>query len=671
MAAREKGRFFLPLAVAALLALHAALALWAASGQSTTADELIHVTGGYAYWHLDDYRLHPENGILPQRWAALPAVLAHPRFPALAGNAYWKTSEVQAVGHQFFYESGFDHFPLLMAGRAMVVLFNLATGLLIFCWSRRLFGTTGAFVSLGLFVFSPNFLAHGALATSDACMTFFFLAALGAWWRHLHDGRARWWWLSAAVFGLAWVAKYSAPLLLPMMVLLAAARAWTPPPLVLFGRTFTTRGGKFGAAALSAVGHGLVAMVVIWAFYGFRYSAFNPALPPADHFIRPWEVLDLHIGVPGQILRAFAAVHALPEAFLYGFAYVLETAQVRSAFLNGDYSTTGWPSFFPWTFALKTTLPVLAATAIVAALTARRWLGARSTVRRDLYRVAPLAVLFAVYWAFSLTSHLNIGHRHILPTYPVLFIAAGALGAWLAPRRAVLGAVIGALVGGQALEAARIAPHFLAYFNALGGGPAAGHRHLVDSSLDWGQDLPGLRTWLGAHAPAGEPVYLSYFGTGEPDYYGIRARRLPFVNAFKLPQPYVKLEAGLYCISATMLEHVYSPIRGPWTLELEKEYQDLRGVEPLFAAYAGDARRRAEMNRDATEAQWRRAWTRHDLLRFARLCYYLRVRPPDANVGYSIFLYHLSAAEIAAATAGPLGDWQKLIERTVPPPARP
>ncbi len=670
MAARERGKIFVPLAVAALLALHAALALWAVAGKSTTADELIHVTGGYAYWHLDDYRLHPENGILPQRWAALPAVFMAPPFPELKGNPYWKTSEVQAVGHQFFYETGHDHFPLLLAGRAMIVLFNVATGLLIFGWSRRLFGLPGAFVSLGLFVFSPNFLAHGALATSDACMTFFFLASVGAWWRHLHDGRGRWWWLSALVFGLACVAKYSAPLLLPMMVLMAIARAGTAAPLTLLGRTFATRGGKFGAAALSALGHGLVAMAVIWLFYGFRYSAFNPALPPADHFIRPWEVLDLHLGLPGQVLRAFAAVHALPEAFLYGFAYVLETAQVRSAFLNGDYSTSGWPSFFPWAFTLKTTLPVLTATALVAGLAARRWVRAPALVRGDLYRIAPLAALFTVYWAFSLTSHLNIGHRHILPTYPVLFVGAGALGTWLVSRRPLLVAAAAVLLGGQVFEAARIAPHYLAYFNALGGGPANGHRHLVDSSLDWGQDLPGLKTWLDQHAD-GAPVFLSYFGTGEPDYYDIRAQRLPFVNAFKLPQPYVRLEAGVYAISATMLEHVYSPIRGPWTLALEKEFQELRAIEPLFAAYVGDPQRRAELNRDATEAQWRRTWTRHDLLRFARLCHVLRARTPDAQVGYSIFLYRLSAADVAAATAGSFSDWQALIERTARPPARP
>src|SRR5690606_2453427 len=106
----------------------------------------------------------------------------------------------------------------------------------------------------------------------------------------------------------------------------------------------TTRVGKFAAASLSALGHGAVATLVIWACYGFRYEAFNPTLPPAAHFIRPWEILDLHIGTIGRFLRMMASAHLLPEAFLYGTAYVVETAQVRSAFLNGEYSTTGWLS---------------------------------------------------------------------------------------------------------------------------------------------------------------------------------------------------------------------------------------------------------------------------------------------------------------------------------------
>jgi hypothetical protein len=667
MPARPKQRILLPLAVAVLLAVHGALALWAVARKSVTADEVLHLTAGYAYWRLDDYRLHPENGILPQRWAALPAALARPPFPPLAGNPYWRTSEVQVIGHQFFYETGHDHFPLLMAGRAMILVFSLGTGLLIFLWSRRLFGTAGGFVSLTLFAFCPTFLAHGVLATSDMCMTFFFLASCGAWWRHLHRPGPGSWLLSAGVFGLACVAKHSAVLLIPMMVVTAFVRAGHPEALGLFGRRFTSAAGKVGAAALSALAHGAVAVVVIWAFHGFAYRAFNPDLPPAAHFVRPWEVLDLHLGAIGRFIRALESVHALPESFLYGTAYVVETAQVRSAFLNGDYSTTGWVSFFPWAFALKTTLPLLAATLLVAAVAAGRWRRAPGMVRPDLYPVTPLVVLFGVYWAFSLASHLNIGHRHILPTYPVLLIAAGALGRWWHGRRGGR-CVVAALLAGQVVEAAAIAPDFLAYFNALGGGPREGHHHLVDSSLDWGQDLPGLKRWLDAHA-GDAPVFLSYFGLGEPDYYGIRAHRLPFINGFKIPQPYVRLEAGVYAISVTSLSHVYSSVRGPWTLELEKEYQNLRALEPLFADYTRDPARRAELERDTPADRWRAGIVRHDQLRFARLCHYLRIREPDARIGWSIHLYRLDAREIADAVNGSAGAWQQLLERTAAAPA--
>jgi len=666
MSARLKDPLLVPLVVALVLTLHATLALWAGSKKSVTADEVLHLTAGYAYWHLGDYRLHPENGILPQRWAAIPAAIARPPFPELKDNGYWRTSEVQVIGHQFFYETGHDHFPMLMAARTMIVLFSIGTGLLVFLWSRQLFGTPGAFVSLALFAFCPTFLAHGVLATSDMCMTFFFVASCWTWWRHLHHGGAAAWVLSAVAFGFACVAKHSAVLLIPMMVLMAVVRAGNPAALTLGGRTFSSRAGKVGAAALSALAHGAVATLVIWACHGFSYAAFNPALPAAAHFVRPWEVLDLHIGAIGKFIRVLESLRALPESFLYGSAYVVETAQVRSAYLNGDYSTTGWVSFFPWTFALKTTLPLLVATLLVVGFVIRRWRRRPAAIRADLYTATPLAVLFGVYWLFSLSSHLNIGHRHILPTYPVLFIAAGALGRWLWTNRRGRIAV-GLLVAAQVAEAARISPHFLAYFNALAGGPAQGHRHLVDSSLDWGQDLPELKRWLDTHA-GGAPVFLSYFGLGEPNYYGIRAKRLPFVNGFKIPQPYVRLEPGVYAISATTLSHVYSSIRGPWTLEHEKEYQELRALEPLFEAYTQDLGRRPELEREVPAAQWRKGITRHDQLRFARLCHYLRLRRPEAQLGYSIHVYRLNGDELAAATDRSLTEWSRLLERTVAAP---
>lgn len=649
-------------AAALLLILHFVLAVGSKLNESTTSDELVHLTAGVSYWRFHDYRLHPENGILPQRWAALPTWLQGASFPPLEGNEYWRANDAWVVGHQFFYETGEDHFPRLMAGRAMIALFSVATGVLVFLWSRRFFGNVGALVSLGFFAFSPDFLAHGALVTSDVCMAFFFLASVGAWWRHLHDSRAHVWWLSAVTLGLAFTAKYSAVLLLPLVIIMALVRALSAEPFVFGGRQFVTRAGKLGAIGLSTVGQAAVAAAIIWAFYGFRYSSANPALPPAELLSHLWELMEKGIGAFGPPIHAARTIHLLPEGYLYGFAYVVKTVATRSAFLNGEYSQIGWPTFFVWTFLLKTTVATLLASVLAGVIIVRnsardpRW-------RNGIYRATPLIALFIIYWISSLTSHLNIGHRHLLPIYPVIFIGLGVLGILLPSRPIARAMVTGFLLGWHTLSALSVAPHFIAYFNEIAGGPQNGWRHLVDSSLDWGQDLPGLKHWLDEHAH-GEPVFLSYFGTGEPYYYGIRAHRLPFMNNFKFPHAYVKLEPGIYCISATMLQQVYSPVRGvPWTFALEREYQDLRHLEPLLDLYTRDPGQWARVEHEFPREQWQRAINRFDVVRFARLCSYLRARKQDGDVGHSILIYRLSAAEVAGATAGSLQDWSALIER--------
>ncbi len=639
-------------AAALLLALHFAMAVGSKFHESTTSDEIAHVTGGYTYWKLGDYRLQPENGNLPQRWVALPLVIAGARFPDL-DQPYWRKSDVWVMGHEFFYETGEDHFPRLMWARAMTGLFSVALGALVFCWSRRLFGTAGAFVSLVFFTFSPTFLAHGGYATSDVCIALFMLASIGAWWRHLRNPGLGPFTLSALVFGLACVAKFSAVFLLPMMALCALVH-------VLSQR------GEVERVLRSAAGHALAAYAIIWAFYGFRYSAFNPALPDPDQFIVSWPVMYANTGGAGRIIHALARLRALPEAFLYGAAYVYYTSQARGAFLNGEYSITGWRTFFIWAFALKTTLPFIAASAVGIWVAVRTRIKAASSPGGRLSGLLPLTPLFAlfgVYWLISIQSHLNIGHRHLTPIYPVLFILAGALGSWLS-RPLGWGAVfVAGLLAWHVGESLRVAPHYLAYFNELAGGPAGGSEHLVDSSLDWGQDLPGLKAWLDAHRLPGEDAYLAYAGTGEPRYYRIGVKRLAYINGFHEDEPYLPLGPGLYCVGATMLQQVYSTVQGPWTRELENEYQFLRTFEPMFQAYATDAEARARLSRDVSPEKWTASRDRFMHLRFARLCYYLRVRQPDAVVGYSIFIYRLNAEEVRAATAGSLRDWSSLVER--------
>lgn len=617
--------------VGALLALHATLTLHAVAGQSVTADELLHVTHGFFVDRYGDHRIQPENGVLPQRLHGLAALGSGAPLPRLEDNEYWRTATRGVVGHQFFYETGHDHFPMLMGARALNMLFSLGTGLLVFAWARRLAGPLAGLVALGFYTLDPNLLAHAALATSDLAATFFLVAAVTVFWWQLSVPSPRRMLASAAVFGLACTAKYSAVLLLPVFALLLAGRIWLEPS--------AARRRWFRLAPTLLGVHVIGSVAVIWALFGFRYSGFSPALPPADHYTAPWATVLPFLGWQGQLIDFCRVWHLLPEAFLYGYAWVLRSVELRAAFLAGQYSVTGWTEFFPLAFWWKTTPALLAGLLVAAFAGLRRWRGDRSFIRTGLTTAAPLLVFFVIYWAFSLTSHLNIGHRHLLPVYPVLFVLVGAgLASLPWPRLARLGLPL-ALLTSQAISAVQTSPHFLAYFNVFAGGPANGWRLLTDSSIDWGQDLPGLQAWLEHENPprTAQPVYLSYFGSGEPAYYGINATRLPFINGFKFVQAWYEPGPGIYCVSATMLSQVYGPAPGPWTHELEHEYQTLRQQAPALRE---------------TWRQHESTWLRYDALRFARLCHYLRARSPDAVIGWSIFIYRLTQPEIETALSG-------------------
>lgn len=647
------------LALALLLALlHAVLAVTATVDKSMTADEIAHLTAGQAYNVRNDYRLHPENGNLPQRLAALPMTVARVPLPP-SDSESWRTADIWNYGHRFFYRQGVSTGEWLFLGRSMIAMVSAATGLLVFFWSRALFGWRGGFLSLVLFTFSPTFLAHGALTTSDVVMTFFFLASVGAWWRHLQNPGAVWTGISAATLGLAFVAKFSAVLLPPMLTLIAI------PWLVAEQRRTGWRTPLSRLARTIAV-HAIATWAIIWLFYGFRFSAFAPEFSDGATFNHGWGWTLTGIGFPAKVIWWIKEARLLPEAWLYGLAFVLQFSRARGAFMSGEYSIYGWVWFFPWTFLIKTTLPFLlisvggAVAALVAAARSRLAQGASPLLQR-LWPLTPLAVLFAGYWITSLASHLNIGHRHILPTYPVLFIAAGWSGRYFARRKCAMATVIAGLLAWQVAASQGIRPHYLAYFNPLVGGPANGWRHLVDSSLDWGQDLSGLKDWIDRHARR-DRVYLSYFGTGDPEYEGLQAAALPCLPVVGEPRPWVPLQPGLYAISATMLQQVYSPYRGDWTLNREQEFQRLRALEPMLLALGASGKPHESVPGEGPADE---VWKRYDQLRFARLCHYLRVRPCDAMIGYSILVYRLDSEELAAATGESLKAWSALIERTV------
>lgn len=636
--------------VAVLLVAYVVLAMAGSLDKSPAYDETAHLTAGVAYWRFDDYRLQPENGNLPQRWIALPVVLSgRYRFPTTNQPA-WLSSDVWALGDQFGHELGNDLGGMLLRGRGMVALLGAALGLVVYLWSRELFGEAGGLISLTLCTLCPTMRAHGQLMTSDMAAALLLTLSVCSIWGLLHRvtaGRVVGGTLAIAALFLT---KATAVLVIPMALAMVIVWLSAGGPIVLdLGgrgvkpRTVGTLAGRASVVAGLMAGCVAVTVGMVWVACGLRYSAFSDG-STAARFYRYRSLVTAAglAGAPGGILRRLGEHRLLPESFLYGIAYVLAHTS-RAAFLDGEYSLNGWRRYFPYCLLVKTPLPLFG---ILAAAAASWW--PRRGDRRGpslVYRATPLWVLLGVYWAVAIQSRLNIGHRHILPTYPAMFILAGGSAVWLGRRHPIAKVLVFGLLAWFAIESARSYPHDLAYFNEIVG-RRQGYRHLVDSNLDWGQDLPGLKRWLDEHNRPGagrRAVHLAYFGKGRPESYGIHAVRLPLLSV-KDPVP-PPLKGGIYCIGATSLQGLYARYPGRWNRDYEARYRTALAEIQQPAADEMEARLLSE---------------NYQCLRTARLMAFLRHREPLDEIGYSILIYDLTNEDVRIALTGPPAELDEL-----------
>jgi hypothetical protein len=323
------------------------------------------------------------------------------------------------------------------------------------------------------------------------------------------------------------VSKFTSVLLIPVVVVLLAVDAWRT-------RAFFRAAGIF-AGMLAAT------WLAMWAAYGFRYA---PSMNPNwfFHFEQGSPFGD-HFPVFAR-LAVWADEHKLlPNACTQGFLLGQIKAQARGSYLFGNFSTTGWWYYFPVAFLIKTPVAMLALMAGGLAYVLTRW---RKLLEAPIF-ILSLPIVFV---GISMTQKLNIGLRHILPVYPLMLMLCAVAVAWLLRRGK--GVVVAGIVV-AALEFAAVYPSPLAFFNVFVGGPGHGDACLVDSNLDWGQDLKGLKRWMDAHDV--KHINLCYFGTADPAYYGIDCTHLPG-SGFTERNPPPQLP-GYVAISATNLRGVY------------------------------------------------------------------------------------------------------------------
>ena len=403
---------------------------------SETNDEIMHLTAGLELYQEHRYTLQIVNPPLPR------VVIAF--VPYLAGVAFDASAPPIERLRRTFYTTG-RYKTTLVEARVGTLVFFIIGAVSMWLWGRRELGDLGGILALLLLTTQPSFLGHSGLATHDAAATSgvaLSLLAFSRWLERPTAGRAA---ALGAAAAFAFLCKFSCILFVP----LACA--------AIFGvRLFfdaDVRANWWRSTTLFA--SVVVAALFVWACYGFSVGKVGTIAVPA----------------PKLVLGIVQVGHYDREGFL--------------TYFMGRSSLRGWKLYFPVALALKTTIGFLLLLLVGPFFFARR----ESTAWRVyLEAIAASAAIMAP----AIPSALDLGIRYILPIYVPLSLGGAAAAMAMLRDSRLVSRVVACLFVGWHIVASTIAhPDYLAYFNEIAGRDPS--RYLIDSNLDWGQDVLRLR----------------------------------------------------------------------------------------------------------------------------------------------------------------------------------
>ena len=485
------GKKFVWVFPASLVLVYILQCAWFIRTQSFAIDEPVHIFAGLDAWRTGSFRYWNDHPPLARLWCTLPIL-----------GAKW---QVDGDSIQHLHQATYilpNPESLATRARAMNVIFGVILGVVLWLTARRALSVGAANVALVLFVLWPALVAHFSLVTTDgaaALFTFATAAYLLRWRRNPSAPRTA---TLGLLLGLLLLAKFSTP------VMFALAVCWmlvTAPEALFVLNPLRWNWGRTCAAVA-------ISVFVVWAGYFFHVSratwrngSFTATFPHRDNIVSPHapKFLNLSIPVPaGEYLEGFRRV-------------VRHNSGGHASFLLGKISGNGFKLFFPVTLALKSPPIILLLFAAGVILIAFR----RVSVPREWWILASFP---AVYLCFAISSHIDIGERHILPVYPFIVLFAAVVWQFVDRRPALLAALIVLLLL-QGADVLRYAPDDLSYFTPFVR-PTQSYKLLSDSSLDWGEGLLALRQYQRAHPD--EVISAATVSPVEMQVYGIRAHKL-------------------------------------------------------------------------------------------------------------------------------------------------
>lgn len=565
--------------------------VWCSLSSSASVDEIGHLPAGLAIWQINQFELYRVNPPLVKMVAAAPVVFMDPVTDWSYAKPHPGSRNEYELGRIFVEQNPGRVVRFFQAARLACLPFVLLGCWICYRWASETYGKQAGLSAASLWCFSPLILGHGSLITPDVAA-----ASCGV----LAVYRFRAWlicpeWMNAALLGIctgiALLTKFTWAPLFPVI----GVFGWSVWKLPIIDRESGWRVVWRDSAQLAL--SGCIALLLINALYDFDRSFMRLG----DYEFVSQDLnggTDSDGGDASHVARGrntprnrfadtwLASIPVpLPACYLEGIDLQrrdFEPGRMGRSYLIGVWKQGGWWYYYIVGLLVKEPVGFLILLCVSATLWKRdvwrRW-GCQSlevsgsaetetptftfpAIREDLLLLIPPALVF---WLVSRETGFNHHARYIIPALPFLFVFTSRIMihavSWPVLRWVVCGLMIW-----QLASVLWFAPHWLSYFNEIAGGPERGDEWLVDSNIDWGQDLLKLKSWQEQH-PEATPLFTLLGSRYDPAAVGVKVSMPEFIqqNAERneiLPEP------GWYAVSVNLLQPYRARLYAPRTMRV-------------------------------------------------------------------------------------------------------
>ena len=522
-----------------LLVINSSLLAWGAWSHSPTTDEIAYLPAGLWHWTTGRFDLACVSPPLVRMVAAVPLLIVPSKTDWSAVDVVPGHRSEHAVGRAFLRANGFQSFWDFTLARLACIPFSWLGLYICWRWAGELYGGAAGAIAACMWCFSPNLLAHGQLVTPDVGLTATVVAATYVFWRWLN---CRDWILSVLAgisLGVAELAKTTS------IVLFAVY------PIIWFLDTHLRRDRPTRTELLQFVSIVAIAIFAINAGYG--YSGTGRSLRDYEFCSQALSGSEVAGDVGNRFRDGWLGQLPVPfpADYVTGIDLQRRDFDVKSrSYLRGEFQDGGWWYYYLYGMAVK--VPIGTGLLVLLAIITRLRAPVDPQLRRSdvALLVPPLVLLVFVSSQTAFSSHF----RYVLAILPFVFIwASQAARSFRAPASILARLVVIAAVWSWT-SSLYVYPHSLSYFNEFVGGPRGGHAHLINSNIDWAQDLLYLQKWLNRN-PQAKHLGLAFYGGYDPGLAGIEFELPPSSDMGS-----VSIPPGWYAVSVNFLRGHHFPV---------------------------------------------------------------------------------------------------------------